>query len=230
MQHSGRRRLVSIRRPLARRALQPGASQCKPRMNDQPEGRRGHLNEGRDGDGQTAHAESYSPVSLLRGGERNTVSRCRADVVGVPGYGLPATEKHNAGGTQEAALCPQCAQARQPPSILRTIQLLRGAARTGDGDTGRPVRCRFPVAVPTVPTATATATACSRVLAVVYARPPAHCFVRAAGCWTGRKAAGAPRWSVRCECRSPSPVGGAGALHCIGYLDDGSDRGRAGFN
>lgn len=143
---------------------------------------------------------------------------------------LPATEKYNAGPTQEAALCPQCAQARQPPSILRTIQLLRGAARTGDGDTGRPVRCRFPVAVPTVPTATATATACTRVLAVVYARPPAHCFVRAAGCWTGRKAAGAPRWSVRCECRSPSPVGGAGALHCIGYLDDGSDRGRAGFN
>jgi hypothetical protein len=39
-------------------------------------------------DRQTAHAESYSPVSLLRGGERNTVSRCRADVVGVPGYQL----------------------------------------------------------------------------------------------------------------------------------------------
>jgi hypothetical protein len=39
-------------------------------------------------DRQTAHAESYSPVSLLRGGERNTVSRCRADVVDVPGYQL----------------------------------------------------------------------------------------------------------------------------------------------
>jgi hypothetical protein len=163
-------------------------------------------------DRQTAHAESYSPVSTPRRRAKHGFPLpCRRR----RRTRLPATEKYNAGATQEAALCPQCAQARQPPSILRTIQLLRGAARTGDGDTGRPVRCRFPVAVPTVPTATATATACTRVLAVVYARPPAHCFVRAAGCWTGRKAAGAPRWSVRCECRSPSPVGGAGALHCI---------------
>jgi hypothetical protein len=162
-------------------------------------------------DRQTAHAESYSPVSTPRRRAKHGFPLpCRRR----RRTRLPATEKYNAGATQEAALCPQCAQARQPPSILRTIHCF--VALPGRGTAIPAGRCAVAFRLPSPPYrpqrqrhAVASARWFTR------ARPPARCFVRAAGCWTGRKAAGAPRWSVRCECRSPSPVGGAGALHCI---------------